>query len=79
MVCRIYDDFRPDFVRKVRELFPETQGPETTAIVRTATTVDENFLISRPALRYVLRGGSGLDNIDLAACERRGVRVFSTP
>ncbi len=79
MNCRIYDDFRSDFIKRVQEIFPASQDDETIAVVRTATKVDEAFLASRPRLKYVLRGGAGLDNVDVSACERRGVEVFSTP
>jgi phosphoglycerate dehydrogenase-like enzyme len=48
-------------------------------VVRTYTTVDEALLAQLPALRAVGRAGVGLDNVDQAACARRGVRVFNTP
>lgn len=48
-------------------------------VVRTYTTVDDALLARAPRLRVVGRAGVGLDNIDVAACERRGVRVLSTP
>ena len=48
-------------------------------IVRTYTRVDEKLLSMAPRLKVVGRAGVGLDNIDLAACARRSVRVVSTP
>ena len=48
-------------------------------IVRTYTIVDEAFLERAPKLKVVGRAGVGLDNIDLPACERKGVRVVYTP
>jgi phosphoglycerate dehydrogenase-like enzyme len=48
-------------------------------IVRTYTIVDDALLDAAPALRVVARAGVGLDNIDLDACRRRGVRVVHTP
>jgi D-3-phosphoglycerate dehydrogenase len=88
-MTRIYDDFRPEFVRRVRELSRRNpdhtvataveEGEEEIAVVRTATRVDESFLAARPRLRYVLRGGAGLDNVDVEACRKRGVEVFHTP
>ena len=48
-------------------------------VVRTYTIVDEAFLDRAPKLKVVGRAGVGLDNIDLEACERRGVRVVYTP
>jgi phosphoglycerate dehydrogenase-like enzyme len=48
-------------------------------VVRTYTRVDQRLLAMAPRLRVVGRAGVGLDNIDLAACEARGVRVVHTP
>lgn len=79
MVCKVYDDFRSEFIAKIRKIFPNSEGSETIAIVRTTTVVDESFLSERPGLKYVLRGGAGLDNVDAAACRRRGIELFSTP
>lgn len=48
-------------------------------VVRTYTRVNDEMLDHAPVLKVVGRGGVGLDNIDLEACRRRGVRVVSTP
>ena len=48
-------------------------------VVRTYTIVDDALLDRLPALRVVARAGVGLDNIDVAACRRRGVEVVHTP
>lgn len=59
--------------------FEEAAPVAEGLVVRTYTTVDEALLARLPALRAVGRAGVGLDNVDQAACGRRGVRVFSTP
>jgi len=48
-------------------------------VVRTYTIVNEALLDAAPKLRCVGRAGVGLDNIDLDAYRRRGVRVVYTP
>ncbi len=48
-------------------------------IVRTYTRVDDAMLAKGPRLRVVGRGGVGLENIDVAACRRRGIEVVYTP
>lgn len=53
----------------------EAQG----LIVRTYTTVDSALLERMPNLKVVGRAGVGLDNIDLDACDARGIRVVHTP
>ena len=70
---------------EVREVGPADAGfadalaGADAAVVRTYTTVDQAFLDAAPKLRVVGRGGVGLDNIDVAACRRRGVEVVYTP
>ncbi len=48
-------------------------------IVRTYTKVNDALLAEAPRVKVVGRAGVGLDNIDLEACRRRGVRVVHTP
>jgi phosphoglycerate dehydrogenase-like enzyme len=48
-------------------------------VVRTYTKVNEALLARAPKLRVVGRGGVGLENIDVAACRRRGVEVVFSP
>ncbi|HYO07460.1 MAG TPA: NAD(P)-dependent oxidoreductase [Tepidisphaeraceae bacterium] len=64
-----YDD--PAFAGQLRE----AEG----LIVRTYTKVTDSFLAGAPKLKVVARGGVGLENIDVAACRRRGVEVVYTP
>lgn len=56
-------------------LLPRADG----LLIRTYTKVDDALLARAPRLRVVARAGVGLDNVDLAACARRGVTVVSTP
>ena len=48
-------------------------------VVRTYTKVNDALLDRAPRLRVVGRGGVGLENIDVAACRRRGVEVVYSP
>src|SRR6476646_9798985 len=64
-----YDD--PEFDSALRD----AEG----LVVRTYTRVDDAMLDRAPRLRVVGRGGVGLENIDVAACRRRGVEVVYTP
>ena len=50
-------------------------GDAVAIIVRNRTQVDEELLDAAPQLKVVGRLGVGLDNIDMDACERRGVMV----
>ncbi len=48
-------------------------------IVKGATFVTEEVLRAVPTLRLVVRAGTGLDNIDVAAARELGVAVSNTP
>src|SRR5262249_17739855 len=48
-------------------------------LVRSATKVTAEVLAGAPDLRVVVRAGTGLDNVDRAAAEARGVIVRNTP
>src|SRR5439155_1765618 len=59
--------------------FPEALSRAEGLVVRTYTRVTEDFLAKAPKLRVVGRAGVGLENIDVAACRRRGIEVVYTP
>lgn len=48
-------------------------------VVRTYTEVNNVLLDQAPNVKVIGRAGVGLDNFDLEACKRRGVRVVYTP
>src|SRR5262249_54423796 len=48
-------------------------------LVRSATKVTAEVLAGSPDLRVVVRAGTGLDNVDRAAADARGVVVRNTP
>jgi phosphoglycerate dehydrogenase-like enzyme len=48
-------------------------------VVRTYTQVNDALLDRAPRVKVVGRAGVGLDNIDLPACQRRGIPVVYTP
>lgn len=47
--------------------------------VRTYTQVDSAFLDQYPHLKHVIKAGVGLDNIQLAECQKRGISVHNSP
>ncbi|MBI4911820.1 MAG: hydroxyacid dehydrogenase [Acidobacteria bacterium] len=48
-------------------------------LVRSKTKVTAEFLAQAPALKLVIRGGVGMDNVDKKACAERGVKAVNTP
>lgn len=48
-------------------------------IVRSATKITKEIIDSAPKLKLIARGGVGLDNIDVAYAESKGIEVINTP
>jgi len=64
----------------VAETDAKAAAPQIEALfVRTYTKVTAEYLAQYPGLKYVLRAGVGLDNIDRAECERRKIVVINSP
>jgi len=59
--------------------FSEALAQANGMVVRTYTKVNDALLDRAPNLKVVGRGGVGLENIDVAACRRRGIEVVYTP
>ena len=47
-------------------------------VIRSRITIDANFLEKATHLKFIARSGAGLENIDVAAAERRGIKVFNS-
>ncbi len=47
--------------------------------VRSATMVRKDLIDACPGLKVIARGGVGMDNIDVAYAESKGIKVISTP
>ena len=54
-------------------------GTAHALIIRSATTVDAELLAAAPELRAIARAGVGIDNVDLAQADARGIVVMNTP
>lgn len=48
-------------------------------LVRSATTVRKDLIDACPGLRFIGRGGVGMDNIDVAYAREKGITVENTP
>jgi D-3-phosphoglycerate dehydrogenase len=64
-------------LRRNEELIAELAGAE--AVIAGAEPYSANVIESLPALRVISRSGVGFDAIDLAACDRAGLAVCTTP
>lgn len=66
--------YDPDLVDNQTEL-KQLLSDARALVVRNRTQVNTELLNAAPGLKVVGRLGVGLDNIDLAQCEKRGVSV----
>lgn len=48
-------------------------------IVRSATKVTKEIMDAAPNLKLIIRGGVGLDNVDLEYAKEKGIEVMNTP
>ncbi len=48
-------------------------------IIRSRFKLDLDFLSKCHSLKFIARSGSGLENIDLNYCKRRGIKVYNSP
>jgi D-3-phosphoglycerate dehydrogenase / 2-oxoglutarate reductase len=54
-------------------------GEYEAVVVRSATKIKARHVAAAKSLKLIVRGGVGVDNIDVAAAEAEGVRVMNTP
>lgn len=54
-------------------------GDAEVLVTRAHNQVTRRVIESAPALRIIAQGTSGLDNIDIAAAEERGIRIVGIP
>src|SRR5690606_14270035 len=67
--------YEPDLVDR-REALVAALADADALVVRNRTRVDAALLAAGPRLKAVGRLGVGLDNIDLPACQARGIAVL---
>ena len=83
MLILIADVFLPDLPDKLSRFGNITYDKEklpvaTIVLVRSKTKVTKEYINSAPNLKLVIRGGVGLDNIDLKYATEKGITVHNT-
>ena len=48
-------------------------------VLRSRFTMNEELLQFAPQLKFIARSGSGLENIDVDYCNKRGVNIYNSP
>jgi D-3-phosphoglycerate dehydrogenase len=84
MVILLADAFASDLPARLASFGEVTQevsrvGEAEVIIVRSKTKVDKAMIDRAPKLKYVIRGGVGVDTIDVEYAKSKGVAVDNTP
>ena len=83
MLILISDEFAPNLPEKLSRFGNITDDKEklseaTIVLVRSKTKVTKEYIDSAPNLKLVIRGGVGLDNIDLNYADEKGITIHNT-
>lgn len=62
-----------------KETLVKTIPGYDVVVVRSATKITKEVIDAAEGLKLIVRGGVGLDNVDRAAAEARGIKVLNTP
>ena len=62
-------------MEELRKILPQAYG----LVIRSRFTIDESFLDNCVQLKFIARSGSGLENIDQHACQKRQILLYNSP
>ena len=83
MLILLSDAFDPGLPEKLKK-FGEVTDDKThvneaeVILIRSKTKVTKEYIDDAPNLKLVIRGGVGLDNVDLVYAKEKGIRVHNT-
>jgi D-3-phosphoglycerate dehydrogenase len=81
LISDAFDPSLPGRLARFGEVFDDKNRlPEADAVlVRSKTKCTKEYIDSAPNLKLIIRGGVGIDNIDVAYAESKGITVKNTP
>ena len=81
LVSDAFDPSLPDRLAKFGEVFDDKSrvAEADVVLIRSKTKCTREYIDNAPNLKLIIRGGVGLDNVDLAYAKERGVTVHNTP
>lgn len=75
-VAGIQADYRPDMeLEEARQVIPGYDG----LVIRSQFRVTRDFMEHAPGLRFIARGGAGMDNIDEIYAGEKGIALLNAP
>lgn len=84
MKILISDPFGKDLPEKLKEFGEVTDNKDELpaadiVLVRSATKATKEYIDKAKSLKMIIRGGVGIDNIDVEYAKSKGIRVHNTP
>ena len=81
LIADAFDASLPERLAKFGEVTDDMARLKDASVllVRSKTKVTQEMVDQAPALKLVIRGGVGLDNVDREACKARDIVVKNTP
>ena len=81
LVSDAFDDSLPGRLAKFGEVTDDKArvAEAEVVLIRSKTKVTKEYIDNAPNLKLVIRGGVGLDNVDLVYAKDKGVDVHNTP
>lgn len=76
-----FDPSLPERLAPFGEVFDDQgrMGETEAILVRSKTKCTKDFIDKMPDLKLIIRGGVGIDNIDVAYAKEKGIEVRNTP
>lgn len=75
-VVGFHADYRPEISQEqARSLIGDFDG----LVIRSKFRVTKDFIDQAPRLRFIARAGAGMDNIDEAYAQEKGIRLLNAP
>ncbi len=80
LISDAFDETLPKRLERFGEVTDDTArlAEADVVLVRSKTKCTKEYIDSAPNLKLIIRGGVGLDNIDLAYAKEKGIEVFNT-
>ncbi len=81
LICDAFDPSLPEKLRALGEVTEDVSrlSEAEVVLVRSKTKCTAEWMAQARKLKLIIRGGVGMDNIDLEAAKARGVKAVNTP
>lgn len=81
LISDAFDPSLPERLKKFGEVTEDkSELPEVNVVlIRSKTKCTKEYIDSAPNLKLIIRGGVGLDNVDLEYTKSKGIEVRNTP